>query len=201
MISLSQICGGQKRKDGTALDTGTGLSRRGAIYALNGLIAKGIVGKTQESDERGQRPNTYYIVLAGGDESQSTENTTPCIECTPPCKDGPLPGASPASPPMQEMHPQNKDVQKKQTKEETTRDARDVWAQALRELHGTTTAENYRQWYAPTRQLSFNGHVVTVAVPTDMHRRWLDTKLRRQIVAALARTGYGQPDVTFQVLP
>ena len=42
-ISLEQICGGVKDREGAVIDAGTGLSKKTAIAALKGLQDKGVI--------------------------------------------------------------------------------------------------------------------------------------------------------------
>jgi DNA-binding MarR family transcriptional regulator len=65
-ISLKQISNGIKKRDGTILDHGTGVSRASVVRALNVLEAKGIIIKqlNQRDDSREYEENTYSINLA-----------------------------------------------------------------------------------------------------------------------------------------
>jgi len=63
-ISLTQICSGIARKDGTIIERGTGLSRQGAVSAIHSLIDQGYIHEERSSsDERGNEVNTYTIVF------------------------------------------------------------------------------------------------------------------------------------------
>ncbi len=63
-ISLTQICSGITRKDGTVIERGTGLSRQGAVSAIHSLIDQGYIHEERSnSDERGNEVNTYTIVF------------------------------------------------------------------------------------------------------------------------------------------
>lgn len=65
-ISLTQIAGGLRRRDGTVLDRGTGASRSSVARSLKALEERGlIVRKTNLSDSTGEfEENTYSINLA-----------------------------------------------------------------------------------------------------------------------------------------
>lgn len=65
-ISLTQIAGGLRRRDGTVLDRGTGASRSSVARSLKALEERGlIVRKTNLSDRTGEfEENTYSINLA-----------------------------------------------------------------------------------------------------------------------------------------
>jgi hypothetical protein len=59
-ISLSQLCGGITKRDGTVLDQGTGLARNTVYPALRRLEALGIiVAIRQQSAERGNETTVY----------------------------------------------------------------------------------------------------------------------------------------------
>lgn len=66
-ISLDQICGGVKRRDGRPLDLGTGLSKKTAIAALKGLEDKGvIVAQRRVSRDKGNLPTALAVRLIDG---------------------------------------------------------------------------------------------------------------------------------------
>ena len=67
-ISVSQICNGIRKRDGTVLDRGTGLSRETVVAALVGLQQKGLVVRTLGT---GTIPNSYTII-----ELEQSENPT-----------------------------------------------------------------------------------------------------------------------------
>ena len=67
-ISVSQICNGIRKRDGTVLDRGTGLSRETVVAALAGLQQKGLVVRTLGT---GTIPDSYAIV-----ELEQSENPT-----------------------------------------------------------------------------------------------------------------------------
>jgi hypothetical protein len=58
-ISLSQICEGIRRRDGTALDRGTGLSRQAATRAVREL---GVIVARRDVSERGDPAPTFYTL-------------------------------------------------------------------------------------------------------------------------------------------
>jgi len=43
------------------------------------------------------------------------------------------------------------------------------------------TPENVARWFVPARQVEHVGDVLTVAVPDELHRGWLDGRLRRAV--------------------
>lgn len=64
-ISLTQIAEGIKRRDGTVLDRGTGISRRNVLRAVNTLEERGMVIRQTNLSDSGQEfeENTYSINL------------------------------------------------------------------------------------------------------------------------------------------
>jgi phage replication O-like protein O len=70
-ISLNQISNGIKKRDGTVLDYGTGVSRASVIRALNTLESKRIIIRqtNKRGDSREYDENTYSINL-GWEQSQ-----------------------------------------------------------------------------------------------------------------------------------
>ncbi|MBX9625557.1 MAG: replication protein [Gemmataceae bacterium] len=64
-ISLSQIAGGLKRRDGTVLDRGTGASRSSVARSLKALEERGLIVRTSNLSEDGREfeENTYRINL------------------------------------------------------------------------------------------------------------------------------------------
>ena len=67
----------------------------------------------------------------------------------------------------------------------------DAWGQVRAEIAREVTPENYARWFAPTRQLAGAGAVLTVAVPDEFHRQWLDERLRRPIDRCASRVQAG----------
>lgn len=72
-ISLNQMATGIRRRDGTQLDRGTGLSRSGVKTACNGLIERGILVRrnnrcedSQECEESTYRLNLFRAVTGVG---------------------------------------------------------------------------------------------------------------------------------------
>jgi len=64
-ISLNQMAGGIKRRDGSCLDQGTGLSRSGVKAACNGLIQLGILVRVNNRSEENHEceESTYRLNL------------------------------------------------------------------------------------------------------------------------------------------
>jgi hypothetical protein len=64
-ISLNQMAGGIKRRDGTCLDHGTGLSRSGVKAACNALIERGLLVRVNNRSEENREceESTYRLNL------------------------------------------------------------------------------------------------------------------------------------------
>src|SRR4051794_29443154 len=61
-IAISQMVEGIRKKDGTVLDRGTGMSKGSVTRGLRGLLEKGvIVARRNTSKERGFEPTTYAL--------------------------------------------------------------------------------------------------------------------------------------------
>ncbi|MGH2346622.1 MAG: replication protein, partial [Chloroflexota bacterium] len=59
-VSLSQICSGIRKRDGTILDRGTGLSRHAATKAIRDLEELGVIAATRGVSDKGDPAPTYY---------------------------------------------------------------------------------------------------------------------------------------------
>src|SRR4051794_9720916 len=87
-IAISQMVDGIRKKDGTVLDRGTGMSKGSVTRGLRGLLEKGvIVARRNTSKERGFEPTTYALKF-------KTEANT----LVSPMRQAPL--VSPANPPL-----------------------------------------------------------------------------------------------------
>ena len=69
-ISINQMAGGIKRRDGSSLDHGTGLSRSGVKSACNGLIQRGILVRVNNRSPGGLEceESTYRLNLFAAPE-------------------------------------------------------------------------------------------------------------------------------------
>lgn len=67
----------------------------------------------------------------------------------------------------------------------------DTWEALTAEAGQVMTPENIARWFMPARQIDQAGDVLTIAVPDEFHRQWLDGRLRRPIerCAATVQTG------------
>lgn len=67
----------------------------------------------------------------------------------------------------------------------------DTWEAVTAEAGQVMTPENIARWFVPACQVEHAGDVLTVAVPTDFHRQWLDTRLRAKIEQCAERVQPG----------
>ena len=66
-VSLRQICSGIVRKNGKRLDSGTGLSKQGAITAVKSLEARGLIVVDRERTDDGyNKINKYSLRFRHG---------------------------------------------------------------------------------------------------------------------------------------
>ncbi len=70
-ISLSQLTGGIRKRDGAILDLGTGLSKPAVLKAINSLEAKGIIVTEKRFGYDGRNEVTVYQLCFVQDEAQS----------------------------------------------------------------------------------------------------------------------------------
>jgi len=67
----------------------------------------------------------------------------------------------------------------------------DIWEAVTAEAGQVMTPENVTRWFAPAHQVEHAGDVLTVAVPDDFHRQWLDTRLRVKVEQCAERVQPG----------
>ena len=73
-ISLSQLTGGIRRRDGSVLDNGTGLSKPAVLKAVSGLQAKGIISVEKRTGYDGRNEvNVYQLRFQDEQEREKTE--------------------------------------------------------------------------------------------------------------------------------
>lgn len=66
-ISLGQLTDGIRARDGRILDHGTGLSRKGVVAGIKGLLHKGIITVERRADDRGENHiNIYSLRFKSG---------------------------------------------------------------------------------------------------------------------------------------
>jgi hypothetical protein len=59
-IALSQLTHGIVRRDGTRLDSGSGVSESSVVRGVKGLLAKGLIVKEEQTSPSGGYATTYY---------------------------------------------------------------------------------------------------------------------------------------------
>jgi len=67
----------------------------------------------------------------------------------------------------------------------------DIWGALAAEAGQVMTPENIARWFTPARQIDHAGDVLTVAVPDELHKQWLDSRLRRPVEACATRVQPG----------
>jgi len=88
-ISLKQLTEGITARDGRVLDHGTGMSRKGVIGGIKGLLGKGIINVNRRLDERGENQvNVYTLrfregVVSGGNYGRYPTTPPPVTAGTP----------------------------------------------------------------------------------------------------------------------
>jgi hypothetical protein len=87
---------GITRKDGTVLDSGTGLARTSVKRAIRGLLEKNIIiRKHNQAADGGNQPNTYGLYYETPKQEETPRNEAE----TPRSAGGPTPLVSPTDPP------------------------------------------------------------------------------------------------------
>ena len=78
-ISLSQLTDGIRKRDGSVLDHGTGLSKPSVLKAVSGLQAKGIIAIEKRTGYDGRNEvNVYSLRFQEGTGQTPSGNTFPC---------------------------------------------------------------------------------------------------------------------------
>lgn len=88
-ISLKQLTDGIVARDGRVLDHGTGMSRKGVVGGIKGLLAKGVINVHRRMDERGENQVNVYTLRFR--EGVGTGGNHPSYPGTPP----PVTGGNP----------------------------------------------------------------------------------------------------------
>ncbi len=224
-ISLTQFLGGIVTRDGRVLDHGCGVkSRPNVIRALKGLEDKGLIRASRARTAAGDKDATVYALLWDADEQPGTiegsvektrrwcrndqevvsEQNHGSVAATPTTnsvsthrqQDRMPTRESPRDARRREGGDQYTPVQQDMGQPCTASDP--LWQAVLTDLQETMTAANYTAWLAATVAEPRMGTVLTVRVPTMLHERWLDTKLRSRVEQALRRLGHADIQVVFR---
>ncbi|MFI5269481.1 MAG: DnaA N-terminal domain-containing protein, partial [Chloroflexota bacterium] len=213
-ISLDQICNGITRRDGSVLDEGTGLARKTAVAAIQGLEGKGVIlCQRRSSPEKGNLPTTFALrfrgqtpntpetnphrgsgeMYPGGEEKQSTASHLPPT----------APGTALHSQPtvLQPTVKQGEDsltdegmrsaptsalvAKSNSATAKAEQSVEAVWQEVLARLAGSIGAVSHRTWLAPTRLQAIDGATATVEVPHAFAQRWIERHLRDAITTEL----------------
>lgn len=82
-ISLQQLVKGIRTRSGVVLDEGTGMSKRGVLLGLRGLVKKGVIEVRKAVGEDGQHEvNVYSLRFRDGSGSSSRQGNEPRPEGT-----------------------------------------------------------------------------------------------------------------------
>ena len=213
-ISLDQICNGITRRDGSVLDEGTGLARKTAVAAIQGLESKGVIlCQRRSSPEKGNLPTTFALRFRGqatsppgtkghqeeherypgGGEKQSPASYLPPT--------APGTGRHSQSTVLQPTVKQEEDgstEERKRTAQtgkapatsvsvpvKPEQSVESVWQEVLTRLAGSIGAVSHRTWLAPTRLLAIDGAIATVEVPHTFAQRWIERHLGDAITTEL----------------
>jgi hypothetical protein len=190
-ISLSQICGGIKKRDGTMLDEGTGLSRQTAIVAVKALELKEIIiAKRQSGDDGVHETTTYGLsLLEGWSKNQTTPRSNNLT----------TPGQGIGPPVVQNSDSQETVVQETEQEKRTpygltgsNNDLAGLWRVTLLDLQEQIVPTNYQRWLSRTSLLSHDAGAAVVGVPdqvsADQLARRFDPLVRRALSDACGET-------------
>jgi len=75
----------------------------------------------------------------------------------------------------------------------------EAWRAVLDDAREVLTAENYAMWFAKTRVIVREDDLLQVAVPTPLHKHWLERKLSRRIRGSLDQHGFGQVTIDYVI--
>ena len=81
----------------------------------------------------------------------------------------------------------------------TNTDAATTWAAALGQLQLSVNKANFDTWLRETVGLRFDDEIFVVGTNNDFTREWLDIRMRKVIVQALARVVGRNIEVSFEV--
>ncbi len=224
-ISLTQFCEGIVRRDGHVLDRGCGIrSRPNVVRALKHLEAKGLIRASKVRTVAGDKGVTVYALLWDRDEAAgATEGGV--VPALPWCRtDRKVVSeqhhrSSPTTPTTNSVST-NTQQDSVSTRAHTRAKSADgervlsndgadgpkrssssvdpLWQAVLDDLRASMTAENYAMWFAAAHAEPRTGRMLTVRVPTVMHERWLDTKLRLRIEQVLRSLGQSDIQIVFR---
>jgi hypothetical protein len=205
-ISLDQICNGIRRRDGSVLDEGTGLARKTAVAAIQGLEGKGVVlCQRRSSPEKGNLPTTFALRFRGqAANPPETNRNQGGSEMYPeggeqPHQAGHLSPTAPGT----AIHSQLTVVQPtvkqggESVDERVTRTTRPstpaiastpppikeelsveaIWQEVLARLAETVGAVSHRTWLAPTRLQTITADTATIEVAHAPAQRWIERHL------------------------
>ena len=213
-ISLDQICNGITRRDGSVLDEGTGLARKTAVAAIQGLEGKGVIlCQRRSSPEKGNLPTTFALRFrgqatngpetfphqggsemypGGGEKQHQASHLAPTAPGT--ARHSQLTVVQPTVK-QERVIPTEKgkrtaraaklDVMTTAATANTQQSVELIWQQVLERLADTIGAVSHRTWLAPTRLQAIDGDTALVEVPHALAQRWIERHLRDAISTEL----------------
>lgn len=210
-ISLDQICNGITKRDGSVLDEGTGLARKTAVAAIQGLESKGVIRcQRRSSPEKGNLPTTYALRFRGQEGTgPGTKWLQGRNEMYPgggeaEHQDGsvlpPAPGTGLHSQPtvvqptvQQERKAATPKAGGTEAKKRTVTEpaapvtirVAAIWEQCLGRLAERVGAVSHQAWLAPATLLAITGDTATVEAPHALAQRWIERHLREAIAEEL----------------
>ena len=75
-----------------------------------------------------------------------------------------------------------------------------VWDQIKRELAKTLSSESYQNWLASTQQQADHGGRLTVRVPSEATKMWMEQEYSEHVAAAVASLQLGMRQVHYEVV-
>ena len=163
-LAARQIAEGIKRRDGSHVDYGTGLSIRQVRTVVGSLEDKGLITIRREVGDNGTERNYYAVRLV---EVQPGSE----VDFTPPMKSASSPPLMPTSPP------------KKQQIQETRRQQQNLSTRANKKAVGNTHTESFVVAEAPTIPKDLLARIVSLGV----HSTTAKAILRQQETAFVSR--------------
>ncbi len=226
-ISLTQFINGIVTRDGRVLDHGCGIkSRPNVVRALKGLDDKGLIHVTKGKTTVGDKDVTVYALRWEGDGEETAPAWGGAETTLPWCRSAHKVvlqehyrgvAATPTRNSVTKNSQQDSETTRARTRTSmapgtvATAAATDanppraagssdvVWSAVLDDLRTSMTAGNFAMWLADTRALVQHDSDLTVLVPHEAHRHWLDTHLRGRIAQSLARLGHAELRVIIAV--
>lgn len=186
-LSLTQLCKGITRRDGTPQDHGTGLHRETACQAIKSLERRGLITVRRAHGPHGHE-TTVYALRFDGETSWSDKPTKVVGSSDTTWSDQPtiLVGSDPTdlvgSSDPQETSKQETDGQQNNDQRAAPAaedaEARRTWGTALEELKLQMSRPNFETWFKDTQliNLDLERRTAVIAAPSAHTETWLRTR-------------------------